>query len=292
MKSLKFYVAIATIALTTVSCVESSQKFKTLQAERDSLQVKSQMLASEYNQTLSIMNAVDSGFAAINENGNQMKLDINGMEGNTSSKREQIVAQMNSIKEIIEQNKTKIAELQHLSLKKGKQNKTLTKTIERLQNELTEKTTLIQSLQDELSQKNIKIDELTTTVNGQSKNIAEQQNSLEQQKSTIKVQDTELNTVWYYVASTKKLKEANILSGTGLFQKKKVLDKDFNQKVFTQTDLRSISSIPTGSKKIKILSFHPENSYRLVTGENETISIEISNPLKFWSVSKYLVVQI
>ena len=292
MKSLKFYVAIATIALTTVSCVESSQKFKTLQAERDSLQVKSQMLASEYNQTLSIMNAVDSGFAAINENGNQMKLDINGMEGNTSSKREQIVAQMNSIKEIIEQNKTKIAELQHLSLKKGKQNKTLAKTIERLQNELTEKTTLIQSLQDELSQKNIKIDELTTTVNGQSKNIAEQQNSLEQQKSTIKVQDTELNTVWYYVASTKKLKEANILSGTGLFQKKKVLDKDFNQKVFTQTDLRSISSIPTGSKKIKILSFHPENSYRLVTGENETISIEISNPLKFWSVSKYLVVQI
>jgi len=292
MKSLKFYVAIATIALTTVSCVESSQKFKTLQAERDSLQVKSQMLASEYNQTLSIMNAVDSGFAAINENGNQMKLDLNGMEGNTSSKREQIVAQMNSIKEIIEQNKTKIAELQHLSLKKGKQNKTLAKTIERLQNELTEKTTLIQSLQDELSQKNIKIDELTTTVNGQSKNIAEQQNSLEQQKSTIKVQDTELNTVWYYVASTKKLKEANILSGTGLFQKKKVLDKDFNQKVFTQTDLRSISSIPTGSKKIKILSFHPENSYRLVTGENETISIEITNPLKFWSVSKYLVVQI
>jgi len=292
MKSLKFYVAIATIALTAVSCVESSQKFKTLQADRDSLQVKSQMLASEYNQTLSIMNEVDSGFAAINENGNQMKLNLKGMEGNTSSKREQIAAQMNSIKEIIEQNKTKIAELQHLSLKKGKQNKTLAKTIERLQNELTEKTTLIQSLQDELNQKNIKIDELTTTVSGQSKNIAEQQNSLEQQKSTIKVQDTELNTVWYCVASTKKLKDANILSGTGLFQKKKVMDKDFNQNVFTQTDLRSISSIPTESKKIKILSLHPLNSYRLVTGENETISIEITNPLKFWSVSKYLVVQI
>ena len=292
MKSLKFYVAIAAIVLTTVSCVENSQKFKTLQAERDSLQVKSQMLTSEYNQTLSIMNEVDSGFAVINENGNQMRVNLKGVEGNSTSKREQIAAQMNSIKEMIEQNKTKIAELQHLSSKKGKQNKTLAKTIERLQNELTEKTTLIQSLQDELNQKNIKIEELTTTVTGQSKNIAEQQNSLEQQKSTIKVQDTELNTVWYCVASTKKLKEANILSGTGLFQTKKVMDKEFNQSVFTQTDLRSISSIPTGSKKIKILSSHPINSYRLITGDSETISIEITNPLKFWSVSKYLVVQI
>src|SRR5665647_693997 len=98
MKSLKFYVSIAAIALTTVSCVENSQKFKTLQAERDSLQVKSQMLTSEYNQTLSIMNEVDSGFAAINESGNQLKVNLKGVEGNSTSKREQIAAQMNSIK--------------------------------------------------------------------------------------------------------------------------------------------------------------------------------------------------
>ena len=112
----------------------------------------------------------------------------------------------------------------------------------------------IQSLQAELEQKNIKIAELNTTVSDQSKNIADQQNVMEQQKSTIKGQDTNLNTVWYCVATSKKLKEAKIITNTGLFQSKKVMATEFDNTIFTQVDLRNISSIPTNSKKLK--SFH------------------------------------
>ncbi|HET7733209.1 MAG TPA: hypothetical protein VFK73_05155, partial [Paludibacter sp.] len=168
----------------------------------------------------------------------------------------------------------------------------LASTIKRLQTELEEKTVQIQSLQAELEQKNIKITELTTTVSDQSKNIAEQQTAMEQQKSTIKGQDTDLNTVWYCVATAKKLKEEKIVSTAGLFQSKKVLDNEFDKDAFTQVDLRNVSSIPTNSKKVKILSLHPKNSYNLVTGADKYITIEITNPSKFWSISKYLVVQI
>jgi TolA-binding protein len=165
-------------------------------------------------------------------------------------------------------------------------------TIKRLQSQMDEKDVQIKSLQAELDQKNIKIDELNTTVTDQSKNIAEQQNVLEQQKSTIKVQDTNMNTVWYCVASSKKLKEAKIITDGGLFQSKKVLDNEFDNTAFTPVDLRTISSIPTNSKKVKILSLHPKNSYKLVTEADKNITIQITDPTKFWSVSKYLVVQI
>ena len=199
---------------------------------------------------------------------------------------------MKAIKDGIEKNKAKIAELQKLASKEGKANSMLANTIKRLQSEMDEKGVQIQSLQAELDQKNIKISELTTTVDVQSKNITEQQNVMEQQKSTIKSQDIDMNTVWYCVASSKKLKEAKIISTSGLFQSKKVLDKEFDNTAFTQVDLRSLSSIPTNSKKIKILSLHPKNSYNLVTGDDKNITIEITNPSRFWSVSKYLVVQL
>ncbi|HEY6914374.1 MAG TPA: hypothetical protein VI413_06840 [Paludibacter sp.] len=291
MKTIKFYVVIAALAFLTASCVENSEKYKAAIASRDSLAFEKQASDSNYIRTLTILNDIETGFSEITQNEKQMKINLKGVEG-TTNKKELIAAQMNAIKESMEQNKAKIAELQKLAAKKGKANSMLASTIKRLQTELEEKTVQIQSLQAELEQKNIKITELTTTVNDQSKNIAEQQSAMEQQKSTIKGQDTDLNTVWYCIATAKKLKEEKIVSTAGLFQSKKVLDNEFDKDAFTQVDLRNVSSIPTNSKKVKILSLHPKNSYNLVTGADKYITIEITNPSKFWSISKYLVVQI
>jgi len=292
MKAIKFYAFIAALVFITSSCVENSGKYKTLVAQRDSLEQVKQALDSNYNQSIVLLNDIESGFAIISQNESQMKANLKGVEGSKTNKRELIAAQMTAIKESMEQNRAKIAELRKLSAKKGRANSMLAETIKRLQTEMDEKGVQIQTLQTELEQKNIKITELNTTVDTQSKNIAEQQNVLDQQKSTIKAQDTDLNTVWYCIATSKTLKEAKVVSSSGLFQSQKVMKTDFDKKAFIQVDLRNISSIPTNSKKIKIISTHPQNSYNLVTGADKKITIEISNPSKFWSVSKYLVVQI
>lgn len=291
MKTIRFYVVIATLALVTVSCVENSSKYKAAIAQRDSLALQKQIMDSSYNQTLSLLNDVEKGFSEINQNESDMKVNLKGVEG-SSNRRAQIAAQMSAIKKTMEQNKAKIAQLQRLASKNGKAKSELEETIKRLQSELDAKTAQIQSLQAELEQKNIKINELTTTVTEQGKNIAEQSSTIEQQKTTIKGQDSDLHTVWYTIGTTKQLKDAKIVTGGGLFQSKKLSASDFDQKNFTQADLRNLSSIPTNSKKVKILSLHPSDSYKLVTGSDKKITIEISNPSKFWSTSKYLVVQI
>jgi len=291
MKTFKFYAIIAAIVMTTASCVENSGKYKAVVAQRDSIAQVSEALDSNYNQTLVVLNDIENGFSEINQKEKDMKVNLKGVEG-TTNKRQLISAQMTAIKEGIEQNKAKIAELRKLAAKKGRANSLLAGTIKRLQTEMDEKVVQIQTLQTELEQKNIKITELNTTVDVQNKNIADQQSVMEQQKSTIKVQDTDMNTVWYCVTSSKKLKDAKIITNGGLFQAKKVMSNDFDKNVFTSVDLRSISSIPSHSKRIKIISTHPQNSYKLVTGADKNITIEITNPSKFWSVSKYLVVQI
>ena len=199
---------------------------------------------------------------------------------------------MLEIKNNIEQNKVKLAILRNMAAKNGKAKTMLQQTIKRLDGEMSEKKGQIQSLQTELNLKKIQIDILNTTVSEQYKNISDKQNLMDKQNTIIKGQETDLNTVWYCVASTKKLKEAKIISTSGIFQTKKMLAAEFDKKDFIQVDMRSINSIPTNSHKLKIISAHPKNSYKLVTGINKNISIEISNPTKFWSVSKYLVVQI
>lgn len=292
MKTIKFYAVIAVLAFAMTACVENSGKYKAAIAQRDSLAMLKQSVDSNYNQSLVLLNDIEAGFAAINQNEKDMKVNLKGVESNSTSKREIIAAQMTAIKEGIEKNKAKIAELRNLAAKRGKANIKLTETVKRLQAEMDEKIVQIQFFQKELEKKNIIITELNTTVNNQSKDIAIQQNVMDQQKSKIKGQDMDMNTVWYCVATSKQLREAKIVSSGGLFQSKKLLDNDFDKKAFIQVDLRSISSIVTNSRNVKILSSHPQSSYTLVTGVDKKITIKITDSSAFWSVSKYLVVQI
>ncbi len=294
MKTIKFFSIIATLAFLTVSCVENSDKYKAAIAQRDSLAIEKQFLDSNYNRTIEILNDVELGFSEINRSQNEMRVNLKGVEGKTTNKKELIAAQMSAIKLNIENNKAKIDELKKLASKSDKATKLLAGTIKRLQTEMDEKNAQIQSLQVELDQKNIKINELSTTVSNQNNSIAEQQNAIAEQKKAIEdktARINELNTVWICVATSKELKKAQIITNTGLFQSKKVLNAEFDKTAFAQGDLRTITTIPTESRSIKIISSHPQDSYSLVKGDDKNITIEISNSTKFWSVSKYLVVQ-
>ncbi|MDO9633605.1 MAG: hypothetical protein Q7J05_01000 [Paludibacter sp.] len=292
MKTFKFFAVITVLLLSTASCVEKSDKYKTIVAERDSLQMQAQTIEAGYNETIEILNEVEAGFAAIREIEGKMTLDLKSVEGNNTTKKQQIGIQLNQVKEILAQNKVRIEQLQRQSANSGKTNSTLNQTIKRMQTELEEQTNLVASLQNELAKKNIKIEELTTTVENLNTNVAELYQVAGKQEETIKNQDKNLNTVWYTVATASELKDAQVVSSNGLFRPKTVLDKDFDTSAFKQADLRIISSVTTGSKKAKVLSSHPQDSYNLVPDENKIITLEIVNPVKFWSVSKYLVVQI
>lgn len=283
--------AVALLSVVTVSCVESSGKYKALVAQRDSLLSESARLEADYNETMDILNEVEDSFAAIREKEGLVRNGLYNVEGQSASKKQQVAGDVAQIKELIEQNKEKIAQLEARLSKNGKENKTLRATIERLQKELDEKSELVATLTEELGRKNIKIAELTGTVDKLNTDLSQMSETSKQQMETIQAQDTDLNRVWYCIASQKDLKDAGVITKNGLFGKKKLMDSDFDSELFVRADKRELSSIPTGRKSIKILSTHPSDSYTLVKEDDQTITIKITSPNRFWGVSNYLVVR-
>ncbi len=292
MKAINLCVLFAALVFLTVSCVENSEKYKTVVAQRDSITLEKLALDSSYNQTITLLNEIEMGFTEINKGAKQMMLDLSVEDGKASNQKDRIVSQMKAIKVNLEQNKAKIAELRNLVSKENKANSLLTETINRLQSKMDEQIVQIQTIQAELAQKNIMIGELTTTVAGQKNTLEQQKATISEQVTTLSEQVLEKNTVWYCVGTTKQLKAAKIITDAGLFSPKKLMVSEFDKNAFTKVDLRNTSSIATNSKRVKILSPHPISSYQLVTGADKIITITITDPSKFWSVSKYLVVQI
>ena len=79
-----------------------------------------------------------------------------------------------------------------------------------------------------------------------------------------------------------------MVTNEGLFKGLKIGD-NFDKNYFTKIDLREVTSIKLNVKSLRILSAHPENSYKLIQNDNTIESIEITDPEKFWERSKFLV---
>ena len=70
-----------------------------------------------------------------------------------------------------------------------------------------------------------------------------------------------------------------------------MLKGQFDASYFVAADKRTLKSIPTNAKKVKIWTNMPEGSYRIVGEKDGPKTIEITNPAKFWSLSSHLVIQ-
>ena len=76
-------------------------------------------------------------------------------------------------------------------------------------------------------------------------------------------------------------------------QKKKVLENDdFNKNYFTQIDIRKDKEIKLYSKDAKLLTSHPDGSYEFIKDKKGTLTLKILNPNSFWSISRYLVIEV
>ena len=214
MKSINYFIAVATILFSTTSCVESSKKYKTLIAERDSLQI----IEQQYNSTMDILNDVETGFTAIRERENNITLQINDAEGQPKTRKQIIRSQMEQINEILENNKAKIAELEERLKKEGKKSNSLNATIRRLQNELADRSVLVESLQQQLANKDIELDRLAEVVTNLKSDITVRDSISLSQEKEIAGLDKEIHTRWYCVGDKSELKDKKIIEAKASIQ--------------------------------------------------------------------------
>ena len=286
---------ILSLVALAASCntnVEQTDQYLALQRRVDSLNRVNKQIQANYNETLDMLNEIEAGFNEISTaESNLIALSLEN-QGDTVTRRDQMLNKVDKVKEKIEAQQQKIDDLQAQLSKSNTKNKTLTATINRMQKELDEKTAVIADLQKTITGQREQIGKLTGTVEGLEKDVAGLKEQSASQQATIKQQDKDYNNVSYICGTEAELIEWGLFQKNGLFDPGKLLDLAGTAADFKSFDRRRVKSIPTNGKKIKLLTNHPESSYTIVTEDDGTESILIDDPDTFWSISRFLVVRV
>ena len=280
-------------AAMLASCDGFKGGSKDLKAENDSLLMELNQRNAELDDMMGTFNEVQEGFRKINAAESRVDLQRGTITENSASAKQQIASDIEFISKQMEENKAQIAKLQ-AQLKNSNYNSAqMKKAVAALTAELNAKQQRIEELQTELASKNIRIQELDAAVTGLSTEKEELTAENEAKAQTVAEQDKALNTAWFVFGTKKELKDQKILTNTGLFKKGQVLkDSDINKDYFTQVDIRTTKEIKLYSKDADILTTHPAGSYALEKDDKGQLTLKITNPKDFWSVSKYLVIQV
>ena len=276
----------AMISAALISCGGNNERDKQSLAE-----ISKQELATALNerdQLLSLVKEVSAGLNEIKQLENIMTIAANQPSENPGQKT-QILADIASLKEKIQQRKEQLNELENKLQKSTINNKELQETIEALRTQIDSQMDEIESLKQQLTAANDHIgalnnavDSLNTTVT----TVTGERNAA--QEASVKLEN-ELNTCFYVIATKSELKKHHIIE-SGFLRKTKLMKGDFDKGFFVISDKRTLSTLPLNATKVKVLSNHPEKSYEILD-ENGQKTIKITNPDEFWSLSNYLVIQ-
>lgn len=280
----KLFFLAACISLMAASCTgNKNNNDNAIAEERDSLQDVINEKDKELNEIMGTINEIQDGFRLINEA--EGRIVDGSMEA--ASNKDNIRENMEYIQKTMADNRNKIAKLKDQLRSSSINADKLKETIDRLTQELETQNQRIQELQIQLAEKDIVIaqqDEAINSLNNDVENLAAENSSKSQ---TVAAQDKQLNTAWYVFGTKSELKEQKILEKGDVLK-----NGNFNKDYFTKIDIRYDKVIKLYSKSAKLLTNHPAGSYKLIKDTKGQYMVEITNPTEFWSVSKYLVIQV
>lgn len=252
---------------------------------RDSLQ---QVIANQ-DSLLSLINELGDGMEQIKMLENILSSE--NLQSETPDRRDKIRNDMADIQRTLNERRQRLAELEARLNKSNANNAHLRQAITSLKSQIAAQVTTIESLRKDLASANIYIDQLTQNVDSLNTTVAntiEEKNVVEQKNEEL---TNQLNTCYYVIGSKSELKAHDIIE-TGFLKKTKIMPEDFQRNYFTTADQRSLTSLSLHSKKAKVLTSQPSDSYQIVNDANGMKVLNITNPEKFWSTYKYLVIQV
>ena len=272
---------------------EAASREEQLMRERDSLMNELRMARNESGDLMEIVNQIEEGFKQINEAENIVV--NNQREGGN---RQAIIDNMALIQNKLQLNRELIANLQQQLRTSNNGNAELRQkmeeTVARLNEQLEEKTRQIENLRQELEKRDIRIAEQDREITNLNQNVGQltetskqQQRTIEQNNQQLARQDQDLHTAYFVFGTKKELKEQRILKNGEVLKA-----SDFNRNYVTKIDYRVTKTIKLYSKSATLMTSHPADSYSLDKDSNGQYVLRITNPDRFWSMSKYLVITV
>ncbi len=282
---MKNYIFIAVSTLIMMTACKDPQKDESVVRQRDSLMAVIDERESSVNDFISSFNDVERNLDSVSRRQNIILTNSNKSELKADQKA-RINDEIKAINTLMEENNKKLKDLNRRLSRTDKKNHQLQKTIETLTNQLNQKYMELAELNDRLNSLNAQVAQLQTTVD-----TLNTQNAANMQ--TISDKTNELHTAYYIVGHSKDLEKSKLIDKKGGLLgigKTAKLSDNLDNSMFTKIDYTQTTMIPVNSKNMKMVTTHPADSYTVDKTDKMINSITITNPDKFWSASKYLVI--
>jgi len=277
---------IALIVLGLSSCKDkkAEQQIIQLQHQIDSLQLIVSNQGTEMNDFLTSFAEIQNALNTIKEKEDLINIHA-GESGEISSNpdiRETIQQDIRDIYQLLLTNKQKVQELRNSLKSTNSKYETLIKGLEE---QIATRDTEIAHLKTELESKNFQIQGLEEMIVSYTNTVATLSTSIDEKQATIDEKQAQLNTAYFRVATKKTLESEGILDKKGNFVPS-------SNPMFQKVDITTINEIPVYAKKADMLSSHPSGSYEWMKDNKQVEKLIIKDQQAFWSVQKYLVVQV
>lgn len=296
MTKLKFILVLWAF-VSILACKNERVDMAGYMKERDSLIIENQANKEELAELNSIISTVSAGLDSI---AIQEGILYSGKtRDGVALNRNQIIANINSMAEILKRQREKIQSLQDsLAMRSANPNKS-SQSIEKLQNviaflnkQLAEKDNEIQSLRRDVNSKNKDINQLRTSLSDMRNRAEKAENRTQVVTQALAKQDEIINECYIKIGTKKQLVASGLLKG-GFLQKKKVNHEDVDKSKFNAVDIRKFREVTLKSNNPKILTPQPSNnSFHFEENGDGTCTLVITNPTQFWSVSNFLIIQL
>lgn len=282
---MKNYIFIAASALIMMTACKDPKQDASVVRERDSLMAVIDERETSVNDFIASFNDVERNLDSVSRRQNIILTNSNRSDLKADQKA-RINEEIKAINELMDANNKKLKELNRRLSRSDKKNAQLQKTVETLTNQLNQKYIELAELNDRLNALNAQVAQLQTEVD-----TLNMQNTANMQ--TIADRTTELHTAYYIVGRSKDLEKSQLIDKKGGLLgigKTAKLSDNLDNSMFTKIDYTQTTMIPVNSKSMKMVTSHPGDSYTVDKTDKTVNSITITNPEKFWSASKYLVI--
>ena len=256
--------------------------------QRDSLERLLTQRDSSINNFLASYTDIQENLDSITLKGNIISKDLSNQVEFKKRSKEQIINDIRAINQLMDRNREKIEELNKKLKSSAFSNMKLQKMIASLNEQIQLKDQQMLVLNDQLNALNSDIIKLQTSL--ETINLVN-----DEQSQVINRQTEELHTAYYVVGRAKELQDKKVIDKTGGLLglgKTSRLHSTVNDTNFIKIDYTQVTSIPLDSRSVELVTSHPSSSYSFEkdTKTDLITQLHITDPEKFWSESKYLVV--
>jgi len=285
---MKKIAVIISACFLVFGCTDYKSQVELLTKEKQNLTAEAAFKDSTIHEFVQGFNEIEANLQEIQQKQNIISRNTQNSELKTSRKA-RITESIAAINNLMDENRAKIAQLnKKLKSYRGRVAE-FDKMVSNLNEQIAAKDQELAQLNEQLMAMNVKVENLNQTVG----TLTAEGNEKAQ---VIEIQTAALHKAYYTTGTSKELVGKQVITKEGGFLglgKSKELKEDFNSSAFTPIDITKTEKIEISAKDAELVTNHPSDSYKIERNDDKDKDVKdllITDPEKFWSSSKYLVV--